>query len=387
MPNATYDIDLFQRSVAADPFPLYEEMRARGNVVWNGTMQAWMAVGFNECREVLTDNGERFAEMNTAEMTPWFDGGNMIVADGPEHDRLRRALAPYFTRQEIAAWEQRVADVIDELLDPLLAQGTFDIVADFTKIPTIIVAQMMGIPKERYGDFQRWSHNINTNLSYGNETPETRASLNQTGVEANAYLEDEIARHAEQRPDDLLLRMMDSGDMSHPELRSTALLLVLAGYDTTAKLLSNSLVVLAAHPEQRQAIIDDLSLLPAAVEEIMRFTGPTQMNVRQMAKDTTLGGEELKAGDRMFVLQTAANRDPSRWDDPLRFDIRREAKASIAFGFGPHLCLGASLARLEVTTALRKLLVAAPNYTLRDVDYGTGMLVRGPEKGFIDVNG
>ena len=385
MPNATYDINLFEREVAADPFPLYEEMRARGDVVWNGAMQAWMALGFGECREVLTNKGDRFAEMNTAEMTPWFDGGNMIVMDGPEHDRMRRALAPYFTREEIAAWEDRVAVVIDELLDPLLAQGSFDIVADFTKIPTIIVAQMIGIPKERYDDFQRWSHNINTNLSYGNETPETRALLNETGVEANAYLEEEIARHADERPQDLLLRMMDSGDMSHPELRSTALLLVLAGYDTTAKLLSNSLVVLAAHLDQRQMIVEDLSLLPNAIDEIMRFSGPTQINVRQMAQDTTLGGEALKEGDRLFVLQTAANRDPSRWEDPLRFDIRRDHKANIAFGFGPHLCLGSALARLEATTALCKLLTAAPNYTVHDVDFGTGMLVRGPEKGTIKV--
>ena len=302
MPKARYDINLFEWEVAADPFPHYEHIRALGNVVWNGTMEAWMAVGFNECREVLTNNGDRFAEMNTAEMTPWFDGGNMIVMDGPEHDRLRRALAPYFTRHEIAAWEERVARVIDELLDPLIAQGTFDIVADFTKIPTIIVAQMIGIPKERYDDFQRWSHNINTNLSYGNESPETRAFLNQTGVEANEYLEDEIARHADERPEDLLLRMMDSGDMSHPELRSTALLLVLAGYDTTAKLLSNSLVVLAAYPDQRQALVEDLSLLPNAIDEIMRFSGPTQINVRQLAQEATLGGQELKAGDRILVL-------------------------------------------------------------------------------------
>jgi cytochrome P450 len=381
-----FDVNLVDRDLVADPYPVYEQIRAAGPVVRNEIMRAWMVVGFDAAMEVLTDTGQRFCQMNNAELTPWFEGPNMIMVDGDEHTRLRRCLAPRFTRQATATWEQRVGEVVDELLAPLVEKGSFDIISDFTMIPTIIVAEMMGVPKDRYEDWRRWSHTIVSNLSYGHEDPEVGAMLRGVGDEANSYLADEIERHRRELPDDLVTAMVQMSEMSREEIASTALLLVLAGYDTTAKLLSNSLVVLDQHRDARAEIIADMSLLPGAIEEILRWAGVTHLNPREVLHDISLGGVELAAGDSLYILHSAANRDPGRWDDPLRFDIHREPKAHLGFGFGAHLCLGAPLARLEAKAALERLLTLAPDYAVRDVDYGAAILVRGPEHGWVDVN-
>ena len=387
--SSQLDVNFLGPDAIRDPFPLYEQVRSLGNVVRNGAMQGWMVIGFPEVSEVLTDAGETFAELNSdPELVFWFDAPNMITVDGPDHRRLRGALAPLFTRSAVARWEARVREVVDELLIPLGAGSEIDLIADFTRIPTIIVAEMLGIPQERHGDFVRWSHDIASNLSYGHENPEIRATMQRAATEVNDYLREEIERHRVEQPDDLLTRMVNlSGRdaMSEEEIRSTAVLMLLAGYDTTAKTLGNCLVALETHPDQRRMVADDPTLVPNMVEEVLRWCGPIGFLARLVKRDTVLGGQELKAGEVVFSFCGAANRDPRRWDDPLRFDVTRELKSNLGFGWGPHLCLGAPLARLETRVALERFLAVAPEYKLRDVDYGNSFFVRGPERGFIQT--
>jgi cytochrome P450 len=246
---------------------------------------------------------------------------------------------------------------------------------------------MMGIPDDHYDDFQRWSSTIVSNLSYGHEDPDRARLMRDTGREANEYLFTEIERHRRDRPDDLITAMLDMPDMDDAEIRSTALLLVLAGYDTTAKLMADSLVALDQHPATRAALVEDSGLIPAAIEEVLRWMGVSHLNPRRVLQDTVFRGVQLSAGDTVYVLQGAAGRDPVRWPDPHRFDIGREQKSHLGFGFGPHLCIGAPLARLETKIALERLLSLAPEYQLREIDYGIGFIVRGPERGFVDVVG
>jgi cytochrome P450 len=382
-------VNFFAPDAIRDPFPLFEDVRAVGNVVRNGAMQGWMVVGFNEVSEVLTDGGERFGELNgDPELISWFDAPNMITVDGPEHRRLRSALAPFFTRSATAVWERRVREVVDELLAPLASTSEFDLIADFTVIPTIIVAEMLGVPEERYEDFCRWSHEIASNLSYGNEVPEVREVMHRAGREVNEYLAEEIERHRVDQPDDLLTRMVNlSGRdaMTEEEIRSAAVLLLLAGYDTTAKTMGQCLVALEMHPDQRRMVVDDSTLIPNMVEEVLRWCGPIGFLARLVKHDMTLGDQNLSSGEIVFSFCGAANRDPRRWADPLRFDIKRELKSNLGFGWGPHLCLGAPLARLETRIAMERLLAIAPEYKLRDIDFGNSFFVRGPERGVIDA--
>jgi cytochrome P450 len=384
-----FDVNLFDRSVVEDPFPLYEEIRAAGRVVWNDTIQAWMAAGFDDCSTVLAD-GERFREMSgDPEMFPWYEAPNMITVDGAEHQRLRGPLAPSFVRSTVAEWAPRIRAVVDQLLTPL-AEGadSFDIIADFTMIPTIIIAEMLGVPEERHEDFRRWSHEIVSNIAFGHESSEGRAVLLRAVDELNAYMREEIERHRREQPDDLITTMLRSselGGMSEAEVLSTAFTLLSAGYDTTAKLMANCLVALEKHPDQRRLLVEDPSLIPAAIEEVLRWSSVVQAIPRRVADDTEVAGARLSAGDHIYSIIAAANRDPARWSDPHRFDIRRDAKAHLGFGWGPHLCIGAPLARLETRVALERLLELAPEYRLRDVDFGTAFMIRGPECGVLEV--
>jgi cytochrome P450 len=387
MSRAQLDVNFFDQSVIRDPYPLYERIRAAGHVVWNNQFGGWMVTGFDDSSILLTDTGERFAMMNgDPELIFWFDGTMMMMVDGSEHLRLRRALAPLFTRQAISRWERRVGEVVDELLTPLVAgSDELDLIAEFTMIPTVIVAEMLGVPKDRHQDFRRWSHQIVSNLAYGHEDAATREVMRQAGEEVNAYLKEEIERHRQQPQDDLLTAMLSMSEMTDEEIRAAAVLLLLAGFDTTAKLMSNSLVALEQHPDQRRLVADDLSLVPAAIEEVLRWMGVSQMTVRRVVCDTELAGTQLAAGDMVAVMFAAANRDPSRWKDAHVFDIRRTAKSHHGLGFGPHLCLGAHLARLETKVAIERLLQIAPEYRLRDTDYGNGFFVRGLESGTLAV--
>jgi cytochrome P450 len=279
-----------------------------------------------------------------------------------------------------------VAEVVDELLTPLLAgEESFDLITDFTKIPTVIVAEMLGVPQERHEDFRRWSNAIIGHASFGHESPEARHMMREALDQLNDYFTEEIERHRREQLDDLFGAMLTMSEMSYAEMRSTAKLLLISGYDTTAKLMSESLVVLEQHPDQRRSLAEDPRLVPAAIEEVLRWRGASQMLPRVAVHDTVLGETEVPAGSVVYVLLIAANRDPSRWSDAQRFDVRREVKSNLGFGFGPHLCLGAPLARLETRIALERLLQVAPDYRLRSIDYGSSFFVRGPEQGILDV--
>jgi cytochrome P450 len=385
------DFNVFDPAYKDDPYPLYEEIRAVGDVVWNDRLPGWTVVGFDQALTVFSNQGECFEQLaGDPEMTPWMQAPNMITVDGSYHRRLRGALSPLFTRSAVARWEKRVSEVVEGMLAPLVAgNDSFDLISDFTLLPTVIVADMLGVPAERYDDFRRWSHNIVTNLSWGYESDEIRVLLQETSAEINDYLRDEIRRHRREQPDDLLTFMLNlSGDkaMTDDEILSTAVLLLTAGYDTTAKTMSNCLIALERNPDQRRRVSADPSLVPAAIEEGMRWFGPVQWHgPRKVVKATVVDGMELTSGELVHVLTGGANRDPRRWSQPERFDVFREAKSHLAFGYGPHLCLGAPLARLETKVAIEQLLRVAPEYQLRDIDFGDSVFVRGPERGIVDV--
>jgi hypothetical protein len=390
MTRSQLDVNFFDPAVIENPWAVYEDIRTAGRVVRNDLIPGWMVPGFQDCWDVLTDDGERFSETpSDSDVLPWFEAPTMISTDGAEHHRLRACLAPLFTRRAVEHWEQRIEEVVEQLLAPLAAGSeTFDLIADFTMVPTIIVAGMLGVPDERHGDFMRWSNTIVNQLAWGHEDADARTTLARTSVELNQYMAQEIERHRRERPDDLLtamIRASDEGQLSGDEVRSGAVLLLLAGYETTAKLLANALVAFELHPRQREMLVNDPALMPAAIEEVLRWRSTVQALPRIVTRDTELAGTELKAGDTLYTLVAAANRDPARWPDAGTFDITRERQAHFGFGYGAHLCIGAPLARLEAKVALRALLRLAPNFRLRDVDFGPSFFTRGPQSGFLDV--
>lgn len=384
----TIDFDFYTAEAIADPYTLFEQCHRRGSVFWSDRMQGWAVFGFDDVKTVMSDSGKRFAMLSPD--LDWFDAPNMIMVDGEYHKRLRIGLVRYFTKRAISKWERRVGEVVEELLAPLeKGAGSYDLIADFTKIPTIIVCDMLGVSPERYDDFQRWSHVITTEVTFAGESPEAEAHLKQVADEINGYVREEMARHRQLQPDDLFTAMLNLPEevaLTDEEIISTAVLLMLGGYETTAKTMGNVLLALEAHPDQRREVANDLALMPAVIEEAQRWNGSNQYPMpRKAVRDTTLDGELIRDDDTLFALMGAANRDPDRWEDPNRFDIHRPPIQHLGFGWGPHLCLGAHLARLETRVAVEHLLKIAPEYRLEDIDLGPTFFIRGPEAGAIAI--
>ena len=186
------DTNFFTPGAIADPYSLYDQLRSEGSVVWNTTMHGWNVFGFSEVSQVLSDSGQKFA-MLSRELADSFEVPNMVAVDGPLHRRLRNVLAGRFSRSAIAAWEQRVTDVVTDLSRPLeQAQRSYDLIADFTMVPTVIVADMLSVPADRYPDFKRWSHDVVSNLAWGAEDDQTKAVMLRASDELNAYVPYEL---------------------------------------------------------------------------------------------------------------------------------------------------------------------------------------------------
>jgi cytochrome P450 len=390
MGESRLDVNFFDRAVIEDPYGIYEEIRAAGPVVWNDVLQAWMLPNYADCVATLSDPS-RFsvAIYRDPKKVWWFEAPNMVMLDPPEQHRLRKPLTPMLTRSAVTRWEERVGEVVDELLAPLAAgSGDYDVIQDFALIPTVILAEMIGVPKDRQEDFRRWSSTIAGSTTYGQEDPATLEAMKRANEELKAYLEEEFDRHRREQPDDILTTMLQlppEAGMSEAEIRSTISVLLLAGYDTTSKLLSNCLVVLERHPDQRRLVVDNPGLVPAAIEEILRWWGVLHGVLRTAEVDTDIAGTPIAKGDIICTMPAAANRDPRRWRDPLRFDVQRPQKAHMGFGYGAHLCIGAWLARVEAKVALERLLRLAPEYSLVDVDYGNAWFIRGPQRGLVQI--
>ena len=298
---------------------------------------------------------------------------------------MRGPMAKYFTPNYVQKWDGRIREVVDEILTPLAQGREFDLIRDFTMIPIVIVAEMLGVPDSFYDDFLRLSHTVNTDVAFGRETPEARRSMEDGLAELNAYLDVEMERHRREDLDDVFTAMVKAPDWTDAEVRVSALNLMIAGYDSTAKLMAVTVETLAMHPDQRRGLADHPTLIPNALEEVLRWVGVAGSSPEVVRRDTVLADTELKDGDRIFTLLAAANRDPAYWSEPERFDIDRPYQPNLAFGGGPHTCIGQYLARLEVQIAIEGLLRLASEYRLRDVVYGNSWHVRGPVEGIIDV--
>lgn len=381
------EINFFDPKVNADPFPYYEQIRAAGRVVYNDAMHSWMVPGYDDAVAMKADIDHFSSRCNlNDEVAMWFEGvRSMIAVDPPEHARLRGPLTDAFSKRSVSRWEPRIIEVVDELVDGLLmADGPVNIVDAFAApLPTTVVAELLGVPKDREPDFQRWSNLVVANLTYGTspDEPQEHLQFEEGAREMQDFLREMVEERRRRPSDDVfgyLVANAETLDLSDDDIRATAVLLLLAGYDTTATLLANAVVALAQHPDQRRLLVSQPDLVPGGIEEIMRCFGVTQIDPRLVAKDVDFAGAHLSEGELVFVLSGATGRDPSRWEDPARFDVTRPPKTHFAFGYGIHLCLGAHLARLESRIGISRLLRKIPDFDVVGVDYGSRFAVRGP---------
>jgi cytochrome P450 len=395
------DFDFVPLRGTADPYPVYDRMREAGRVL-RTPFGALMVHRYDDVKHTHGDH-EAFSMsgMGPGAMMGSMGGSSerregggmggdeflmaqsMISVDPPDHERLRRVVNRAFTPRSIANIEARVREITRELLAPLADGEPFDVVADFAgPLPTIVIAEMLGVPAEDANQFRMWSEAVTGTDVRGRITAETS---NRYGYELRQYLSDQINLRKGEPTDDLIGRMVEANHeevMTDAEVVAACVLLLVAGNETTMRLITNMTLALGRFPDQLERLVDDYELIGPGVEETLRYDSPVQMLFRASKEDTIIDDIEIPKGQFVLTMLAAANRDPEAFEHADVYDVGREANMHVAFGHGIHYCLGAPLARRETRIAFEELFDMAPRFKVltddADLDYPPSGMLRSP---------
>jgi len=349
--------------------------------------EAFLVTRYEDVRRVFADpvfSRAKANEPGAAVLRPARRNPYLIVSmDPPEHTRVRKLLASTFTVRAIERMRPRIERIAGSLVDAMMAAGPpVDFVAAFAApLPAMVISELVGAPSEDAGRLRGW---MDTALAITSRTPE---ELREAGEQMVAYLGGLIAAKRAEPADDLLSALIQARDeddrLSEPELLFTTYILLVGGYETTAGVLANSLLTLHRHADQLAMLRERPDLLPGAVEELLRYVPIAKASLERVATaDVSLSGVHIPAGATVIPLQYSANRDPALTDDPDRFDLTRGPVPHLTFGHGPHHCIGAALARLELAAAfgilLRRLPGLRPAVPEPAVVWKSGMITRAP---------
>ena len=353
--------------VARDPYPVYAKLRARDPVHYSRLMDAWVFARYRDADAILRDHRhfssdprKRMASKRQRASLPSPEDMTMLFLDPPDHTRLRALVNKAFTRKAVTALEPHVRSLMESLLDDVEDPAGFDwMEAVAHPLPVIVIAEMLGVPPEDRAQFRIWSDR-RARILEPTITAREREVAKEAAQSLDAYflpiIED---RRAAPRDDIIsaLVQAEEAGDtLTEHEMLTMVRLLLVAGNETTTNLLGNGLLALLRHPEQLNALREDPDLIPAAVEELLRFDSPVQTDFRTAVEDCDINGFPARRGQNVVVLIGAANHDPAVFDAPDRLDVHRRDAGHISLGRGIHHCLGAQLARLEARVAFEVLL-------------------------------
>ncbi len=352
-----------------DPFPLYEQVRSSSPLLHEPQSDMWLVFDYESVKRVMTDH-DAFSSIvtpPTGKAPDW-----LVFSDPPRHTKLRGIIMRAFTPRSIANLEPRIRELSRELLAPALERGQMDLALEYSNLlPTMVIAEMIGIPVADRARFLRWGETI-MNLSYAIAGGEEAAKAMQENAvvkeEMRAYLKEVIPERRKAPKDDLLTRLVeaevDGERLTEEEILGFFQLLLSAGTETTTNLINNAILCLIENPDQLARLRAEPHLLPSAIEEVLRYRSPGQIIFRSTKRDIELHGQVIPAGKLVLVMIGSANRDPMKFRDPDRFDIARDPNPHVAFGHGIHFCLGAALSRLEAKVALEDLLERMKGFEL-----------------------
>lgn len=384
----TYAVNFADAEINRNPFEVCHEIRKVAPAVYNPVNDTWMVPSYDHVKAVLADEDHFSADQEF--FINLFGADVMEGMVNPRHDEARGIWSPHLTRPAVADYESLVSRAIDELMDPAIERLREGEIVDFfpdvnRPLPSMVIARLLGMPEEDLPKIADWSARMAlfTEAWTASEGGDQLLADAEGGLAAmNQYVADQIEsmRRGDDRHRFVPLAPPTPTSLTDDELRSGVSQLIWAGHETTSKLIGHMLAILADHPDQRQEIIDDRTLIPQAIEEAIRWSTPAPVLVkRSRGQGNEIGGVPIPDGAQVANLTLAANHDPSRWENPDEFDIHRPKKTHIGFGFALHVCLGMNLARLETRLFLTKLLDAVPNYRVAgEVDYGTNFMLRGP---------
>jgi cytochrome P450 len=367
---------------AGDPHPVYARLRREAPVFWYADGQFWALSKYEDVRGVGHDT-TLFSSRRGTLLTDGLarDAGgphapgarHLMRSDPPEHTMLRRIVSRSFTPRMIASLEDRARVITRDLLDQIDGTAVTDVVAALSApLTTFVIAELMGVPRERWAEFWTWTDSAIAQVDAGRNDPVLAGHVSDLMTFFGELLEQRRRQPADDIVSDLVAGELHGQPLTELDLLTYCKFLLVAGTETTRNLISSGTALLSEFPDQRGLLIGSPELIPGAVEEMLRITSPVLAFCRTATADTEIRGQRIAAGDYVALLYASANRDEDVWPDPDRFDVtRRQARPHVAFGFGAHVCLGANLARMEARVLFEELLRAFPDFQV------TGPAVRG----------
>lgn len=378
-----YDIDLMSEAGLADPSAYFGELRATRPVFWDRRYRSWIVTSYLHVSEALRD--ERFSSdridpyirkrLSGADTDPLvrqaFEvlSGWMVFKEEPAHNRLRRLCGQAFTPKSIEALRARAASLTEELLDAIEVPSEFDLIAKVAApLPSIIIAEMLGVPIADRAEFEQWTAKVSPLVSTGLDDPTRYGSVADGMDSLVKYFRQLVTRYEAEPADNLisaLIRAREQNDaLSDAELIATCTLMLFGGHETTANFIANGVLALLRHPDQMALIRDDQVEMKAVLDEFMRYDGPGKTVVRVAREDFEFHGQQIKAGQRVFLILSVANRDPLAFADADKLRLDRGVVRHVGFGLGTHFCLGAPLAKLEAGIAIPAIVKRFPKLEL-----------------------
>jgi len=369
---------LLDPEVLADPYPLYHRLRREDPVHWDPFLHAWVVTRYADVIKVLRDfsagrthSPEKLTMMGLESLNPVAKVmvKQMLFLDPPAHTRIRNLAGVAFTPQRVAVLRSHIRDITRSLLQEVQAKGCMDVIADLAEpLPCIVTAEMLGLPVEDHRQLKLWSQDFAEMLGNFQHNPDHVPKILKTTEEMTAYFRNKMRKNAI-RPDGLVSSLMNAeidGDrLTEEEVIANCIVTMVGGQETTTNLIGSGVLTLLRNPDQLAKLRADLSLIPSAVEELLRYESPSQHTGRLAPEDIEMGGKQIKKRQAVMAVMAAANRDPERFPDPDRLDITRQDNRHVAFGWGAHFCFGAPLARIEGQIAFEEMLRFFPNWSLK----------------------
>ena len=369
---------LLDPDVLADPYPLYHRLRTEDPVHWDPFLHVWVVTRYRDVVQVLRDfsadrtpTPEQLTAMGLDSLNPIASVmvKQMLFMDAPAHTRIRSLAAYAFTPARVQVLREHIREITDRLLEPLLDAGRTDVIADLAEpLPCIVTAEMLGVPVEDHRQLKLWSQDFAEMLGNFQHNPDRAPRILRTVEEMTAYfrsaMRDRRALAREGLVSALMNAEVDGDRLTEEEVIANCIVTMVGGQETTTNLIGNGVLSLLRNPAELERLRRDRSLIPSAVEELLRYESPSQHTGRLAPADLELGGRRIRKRQAVIAVMGAANRDPERFPDPDRLDLTRQDNRHVAFGWAAHFCFGAPLARLEGQIAFDAMLSRMPDLAL-----------------------
>ncbi len=388
--------DPADENIRRNPFPLYEQLQLDDPVHWSEPLRGWVVTRYDDVRQVTMAPA-----MSSNRLLPFYESLKderrdilsgvmrylnlwLVFREPPEHTRLRKLLNSVFTPALIASMQGDIGKTVESILEPLDATKPIDFMRDVAVLlPAYVILDMLSVERQDFLKIKQWSDDLRLFVGTARGEKNKYARAREGADRMSEYFREIIRSRRAAPGNDVISQMIaarDNGNtLTEDELVATCMLVLFAGHETTTSLLGNAIKALLDHPEQFARLRAEPEMIDSAVEEFLRFDGPAAAAARVVAVGHELAGQQLKQGDRVFAMLNAANRDPRRFERPHDLDLARTPNRHIAFGLGPHFCLGAPLARLEAKVCVGMLVERFPKmrYADGDCNWMDALIMRG----------